>query len=295
MRRIFDRIVAGTIAISFLIAFLFIALSPLNKPLANRLLLVPFKGFNVLPILDYTVRHGYHCDWQNVYFKSRNGMRLHGWYLKLPGATRTYLVSHGNTGNMGFVLGLAPGLLETGASVFLYDYQGFGKSEGEASYETAIDDGLAAYDFLVQEQHVPKEQIVLFGQSFGCAVASQVMQEREVAGVVLQSGFSNVKDAARDMCPWMQLYPDCFFPETKLDNMTPYTTSHPPLLIIHGRKDVILPVKYASRIYNAAIEPKQIVILPNSNHWIFATDVPETLEVLRSFLARLSEPTNQLK
>jgi|AGTN01.1.fsa_nt_gi Dipeptidyl aminopeptidases/acylaminoacyl-peptidases len=287
MRRIFDRLFAGTIAISFVTAFLFLALSPLNKPFANSLLLLPLKEVSVPPILDHTIRHGYKCDWENVYFKSRNGARLHGWYLKLPGATKTYLVSHGNTGNVGFVLGLAPGLLETGASVFLYDYQGFGASEGKASYETVIDDGIAAYDFLVAEEHVPKEQIVLFGQSFGCAVASQVMKERRVAGVVLQSGFSNVEEAARDKCPWMQLYPDWFFPETKLDNMTPYMTPHPALLIIHGKKDFILSVKYASRIYKAAIEPKQIKLLPNSNHWIFATDVPETLEALESFLGQL--------
>lgn len=69
--------------------------------------------------------------------------------------------------------------------------------------------------------------------------------------------------------------------------MTPYMTPHPPLLILHGKQDVILSAKYAGRIYKAAIEPKQLKILPNSNHWIFATDVPETLDLLRSFLARL--------
>ncbi|MBK9143530.1 MAG: alpha/beta hydrolase [Candidatus Melainabacteria bacterium] len=155
----------------------------------------------------------------------------------LPGAKKTYLFSHGNAGNISQRLLPIAALLESGGSVFIYDYQGFGRSQGRASFRNRVPDGLAAYDYLRDHLHADPTRIISYGESPGCAIATKIMEERPVAGVVLQSPFSSVVEAARDKLPWTVLYLESLFPQRFLDNVHPFEKDHPPLLVLHGSRD----------------------------------------------------------
>jgi pimeloyl-ACP methyl ester carboxylesterase len=227
---------------------------------------------------------------EEVKFKSANGKMLNGLYFKREGAKRVLLLSHGNAGNVAHRIPHVVHMLQMGASVLLYDYQGYGKSEGEPSVSGIVEDGLAAYDFLTKQIGWHANQVVSYGESLGCAVTCQIAKQRSAAALVLQSGFASLPGAARDRFIWLNLFPDFTFPQPQLNNCQILAANKTPLLIIHGEKDNILPIKYADQMYTAAISPKQFVRLKNSGHNdILEADLKEYVGALTTLFKHLDE------
>lgn len=234
------------------------------------------------------------ATWNSETFESKNGKKLHGWHLNLPNARRTILVSHGNAGNIAGRTLLLVSLLAARCSVFIYDYQGYGKSEGAPSPEGIVEDGVSAYDYLTKEKKVPQAEIVLYGESLGCAVSSNIMKARSVSGVILQSCFSNIQAAAKERLAWMHLFPDWSFPQKALDNVAAFKSDHPPLLLLHGAKDWILSSRYSEAVYKNAKGRKKLVILPECNHNdVFINDLDLAMSSLNSFLDDLDSKDTQ--
>lgn len=201
----------------------------------------------------------------DVFIAVPNNNRIHAWYFKKPSAKMTFLISHGNAGNICYRLHLIKTLLPYG-SVLIYDYEGYGKSEGSPSRKAACEDGLAAYDYLVKQQFVKPDQLILYGESLGCAVSCEISRSRKVGGIILQSGWTSLLDVARDKYLLFRLYPDYCFAQPRLNNMDVLAKAHPPLLLIHGQQDKILPCRYSQELFSSACEPKQIILLPNASH-----------------------------
>lgn len=270
---------------------LLLVLSPMvSWPLYNKLLFFPDKKTQ-LPagVFDKIAEH-YKAKWQEDYFPSANGKRIHAYYFVQPGSKYTALISHGNAGNSDYRSLLIANLLQCGLSAMIFDYQGYGKSEGEPSCEGISDDGLAAYDFLVNQKHVAPESVILYGESLGCAVAMNTMKHRKVGGVIAQSGFSSLVTAARDRLPWLWLFPAAAFP-VQFDNVAALGGEHPPVLVIHGEKDFILPVRYADEMYAGASEPKTILKLPHAGHNdLNVVDLPQYIGGVTGFLNSLHQP-----
>lgn len=224
---------------------------------------------------------------EDVSFPSVTGEKLNALFFTREGAKKIFLMSHGNAGNVAHRLPQVVHFLNMGMSVLVYDYQGYGKSGGEPSVGGIINDGVAAYDYL-RSQGWKANQIVVYGESLGCAVSCQIAKQREVAGIILQSGFSSLPSAARDRFVWLNLYPDFTFPNPQLNNCTILAAQHAPLLIIHGVKDFILPVKYGDEMYAKAIQPKHIVRLEHSGHNdLLSQDLKEYVGCISSFIKDL--------
>lgn len=229
---------------------------------------------------------------QEVNFKSAGGKTLNGLYFARDGAKQVLLLSHGNGGNIAHRLPAIIHMLNMGASVLVYDYQGYGKSEGDPSVGGIVEDGLGAYDFLNKVKGWKPSQIVGYGESLGCAVTCQIAKQRRLAGVVLQSGFSSLPIAARDRFIWLNLFPDFTFPQPQLNNCEILAHSDVPLLIIHGEKDEILPIKYADQMYASAAGRKQFVRLKHSGHNdMFDQDLQEYRAALGKFIKAIEENT----
>ncbi len=241
-------------------------LSPANSLLTNFMLFHPEKDAVADAEQVKAIKQKYKLTWTDAYFPSKDGTRLHAWYITQPGAKKTFLISHGNGGNLAYRLPIVEALASTGESMFFYEYQGYGKSDGKPTPEGIVKDGIGAHDYLVNEKKVSAHDIILYGESLGCSVSTAIAQARPVDGIILQSGFSTITEAARDHLPWFRLFPDEAFPQRFLDNVTAYKTEHRPLLLLHGKNDWILPCRYSEQIFASAIEPKQIVLLPNCSH-----------------------------
>lgn len=274
------------------LAVLAAAISPANFLLTNFLLFHPEKDTQPDPQRLAAIQSKFKTVWTDETFSAHDGTKLHGWYVQVPNSKKTFLVSHGNAGNLAYRLKIIDAIAASGCSVFAYDYRGYGKSEGEPTCEGIANDGVGAYDYLVKVKNVAPENIVLYGESLGCAVSTYISQKRSVGGVVLQSGFSSIVEAARDRLPWFNLYPEETFPQRFLDNVTAYKHKHPPLLLLHGAKDWILPSRYSQKIFDSAVEPKQLVLLPNASHNdVYDGDSAIVNDALKKFVDSLISQT----
>ena len=259
---------AFLVALELLVVGLFLLAlgSPYNKKLVNFFLFHPSKDMVIEPAKIAGYKTDYGAEVLQMKFVSKNGKKLHAWYIKVPDSETTYLVSHGNAGNLTYRYHVFDVLLASGGSVFIYDYQGYGLSEGDSDDLTIIDDGVSAYDFMVSNLKIPKDQIIGYGESLGCAVTTKIMEKRPLKAVILQSPFATLVGAAKDKIHWTRLYPDWMFSQNHLNNVDAYRKKHPPLLLIHGDTDWVLKSNYSRHIFKQAIEPKDIFIIPNLGH-----------------------------
>lgn len=228
---------------------------------------------------------------EEVYLVSKSGKKIHGWYYSAAGSAQVILFNHGNAGNLLSRTSILALLLKTGASIFIYDYEGFGKSEGLPTIEGILENGLVAYDFLVSTKGVKPQNIIVYGESLGTGVAMYLAEHKPVAGVILQSGFSSLRTIALESFPALKVFPSFLFPTQQLDTLALVKKTHPPLLIVHGVKDEIVPYSHAKRLYSEATEPKQLLTLPNSGHTDLTMTAPqEFLKTVVDFMARLRQP-----
>lgn len=274
-------LVIATIAVFAVIYFM---LSPrVSMSRYSALLFQPQK----FPAGNYRLGDILGVPCQDAAFRSIDGKVLHGWYFKQPEAKYTILVCHGQGGNITELETLARSLLQTGNSVFLFDYRGYGMSEGVPSLEGLCDDGLGAYRFLTENRLLDPHSIVLYGESLGTGVASYLASRVPSAGLVLQSGFSSLEKICREKEDFLAVYPRQLMPESQFNNLANLKGPHPPLLIIHGLKDQTISPLHADELFRETRQPKQIFLLPQGRH----DDIPAQpgyVYAVREFLEGLS-------
>lgn len=224
-------------------------------------------------------------DFKQVWFKAPDGSRVNAWYYSLPGAKKIALISHGNGGNNAHRAIISAILLTHGLSVLVYDYEGYGKSEGKPSVKHIVQDGISAYDYIRNNLKFRPSQIVLLGESLGTGVSCQIAAQRQCAGIILESGYARLMEAGRDAVPWLWWYPHDWFDD--LDSIAVLKKAHAPVLIIHGDNDSILNVEYSRRLYAEAVEPKKLVIVHNMLHCVSDLDNKVFNDSVGNFLKTL--------
>ncbi len=203
---------------------------------------------------------------QDVYFEGSDKKRIHAWYVVNPKAHMTVLLSHGNGGNLTYRAELVATLVKAGLSVLAYDYEGYGKSEGEPSVETACNDAKSAYEYLVHDSKIPADKIILCGESLGTGITGDLASKVKCAGVILQCPFMSLRERAVELLPIENIYPQFFYPANALDNVAVFSKPHAPLLIIGGVLDHVLPIHHADELFKSAIEPKSYIRIENAGH-----------------------------
>ena len=203
---------------------------------------------------------------QDIFVPIGNGKHLHAWYFANKKAGPTVVVCHGNEGNISDMSKLIKLLLRSGASVFIFDYQGYGVSGGAPSIKGICQDALAVYDWLVKKQRLDPKQIVFYGESMGASVVCWLIQQRTVAGVILQAASTNMRRIAHETFPFLSIFPNFLFPRPYFDNVAALRNIPRPLLLIHGLKDKAVVPKHTKNIFAGAREPKRMALLPNTMH-----------------------------
>ncbi len=224
--------------------------------LEKRLIYFPMRAHDVTPA-------GLGLAHEELTLRTEDGVRLHGWFLPVKGSRLTVLVSHGNAGNVSHRLDRAL-LMQSrlGVDTLLFDYRGFGSSEGSPDEEGTYRDARAAYRWLVA-RGVSPERIVLFGESLGSAVALQLALEVEVLALVLESPFASIPEMARAVYPFLPLWP---FVRTRYDNVAKVGRLRMPLLVLHGARDEVVPFAQGRRVFDKAPEPKTFFAIKGASH-----------------------------
>jgi uncharacterized protein len=198
---------------------------------------------------------------QDIFFNSKNGKKLQAWYFKNANAKKTALVHHGQAGNVSSFLDTAYALVSSGASVFLYDYEGYGLSEGHPSNANLCDDADAAYEYLVAQKLAAPDDIIEVGLSMGSGLACRMAESRPCAGLILVGAYTSLEQVAKHHLAFLRLYPSFIFPRPDLGIGNLFKEKKTPLLLIHSIQDPLLPIAMADEIYAAAQGPKTYIRL----------------------------------
>ena len=260
---------------------LYISLAPrFNVPLYRRLLFFPARfprDFSGLPVLEGIAG-------EDVYFSGDRGQNLNGWYFDKPESEYVILFNHGNSGNLTIRHHISRLMVLSGYSVFVYDYQGFGRSSGKPTTDGICSDGEAAYDYLVHTRGIQPERIVIYGESLGVSVAAHLSTVRDCSGLILQSGFASLSRIACQHFPLLRIYPTSLYPQPCFNNIEILKNSSKPLLIIHGDLDRVIPVQHAQDLYQAHPGTKKFLRLPATAHGdVWSTAENEYLAAMLEF------------
>jgi len=202
-------------------------------------------------------------QFQDVYFAAEDETKLHGWYCPADQPRAVVLIAHGNAGH---IASRAPWLryLQTKAnvSVFMFDYRGYGRSEGMPTVEGAIQDATAARAKLCELAAVKDSEMFLMGESLGGAIVVQLAAKSPPRGLILQSTFSSLRDVADIHYPKLSW----LVPRNKLDSVAQIAAFRGPLLQSHGTTDRTIPFSSGEKLFGAANEPKEFVAIENAQH-----------------------------
>ena len=205
-------------------------------------------------------------QYEDISFGSLGEVQLHGWFIPGKGeaGNTTWIWFHGNGGNIGHrVDELAMLHHRLGVTVFIFDYQGYGKSPGEPTEQGTYQDARAALEYVSARSSVDADKIVYLGRSLGAAVAVELATESPPAGMVLISPFSSVSDMARLAFPYL---PVGWLLKDRYDSISRIRNLQIPLLIIHGAQDETVPFKQGRLLFEAANEPKAFQLAPGARH-----------------------------
>lgn len=219
---------------------------------------------------------------EDHWFTAPDGVRLHGWLLRADSTSPALVISHGNAGNISHRLEFIRQLHRLGCTVFIYDYRGYGRSEGSPSEEGVYLDGTGAFDYLASLDGIDPKRVALFGQSLGGAVAVHVAAKRRPAALILEATFSSARDVAAELYSFL---PARFFLRSKFDSESTIRKNTAPLLMLHGSVDSIIPVKLGRKLFDAANPPKEFIEIRGASHNdVYLVGGDRYLQKIREFL-----------
>ncbi|HEX7152317.1 MAG TPA: alpha/beta hydrolase [Thermoanaerobaculia bacterium] len=228
-----------------------------------------------------------HGDWnhpgvENVTFTTSDGVKLHGWYFRATDANAPLLVwFHGNGGNLTYRVEPAEKLARRGISVFLFDWRGYGKSEGRPTERTLFHDALAAYDFAVTR--AKPENIVLYGESLGGPYAAWVAKKKKARCVILENSFPSLKDLGNALYAPLPLG---WTAPRALRTTDWLNDAGIPVLVMHGRRDSIIPYRLGEQIFNELRVPKEMLTADTADHAAIPYVEPRYYEAVVRFVNR---------
>ncbi|HEY4759383.1 MAG TPA: alpha/beta hydrolase [Thermoguttaceae bacterium] len=202
-------------------------------------------------------------SFEDAYFQAADGTKLHGWYVPHDSPKAVILFCHGNAGNITHRADILEELNDIGASVLIFDYRGYGRSQGKPSEKGVLADARAARAWLAKREKIPEKNVVVMGESIGGAVAVDLAAKDGAKGLVLISTFTNLPELAAYHYP---IFPVRLLMRSQFDSVGLIAKYKGPLLQMHGDVDTIVPIKFGRKLFEAANEPKQFLVIHNHDH-----------------------------
>lgn len=202
--------------------------------------------------------------YEEVSFAAADGTRLSGWLVPGDAQAPVVLFCIGNAGNISHRLDTLLLLHELGVAVFIFNYRGYGTSDGKASEAGLYADVAGAVKHLEGRGWAP-ERMIFFGRSLGAAVALEQALLTPPAGLVMEAAFTSITAMGRRHYPGLSHLLG-WFVAAKYDNLVKIAQLKSPLLLIHGQRDSICPPAMAEELHASASGEKHLLWVPQADH-----------------------------
>ncbi len=220
---------------------------------------------------------------EDAYITTRDNLKINAWFIPAENPGYILLFCHGNAGNIGHRLEKIALLRKLGLNILIFDYRGYGRSQGSPSEKGFYLDARGAYDYLVKERKVSAEKIILYGESIGTAVAVDLAAQAPVKAVILEGAFSRGRDMAKTLYPFLPafIFADSFNSLSKIRQVKAAK------LFLHSQEDEIVPLRLCEKLFLAAQEPKLLARLRGSHNGAFFDDQDTYTSAIADFIKRL--------
>ncbi len=225
-------------------------------------------------------------DFEDVVFKSADGLDLSGWYIPAKNSKHTLLFCHGNGGNMAHRLDSINIFHNLGLNCFIFDYRGYGDSPGKPGEKGTYTDAMAAYKWLTEGKKIPAEGIIIFGRSLGGSIAAQLASKVEARALIVESTFTSYVDIGNEYYPYMPVRWFARFGYRTIDYIRDVRC---PVMLIYSRNDEIVPYKFGLELYEAANEPKEFIEIFGGHNDCFLTSGEIYTEIWEKWIKFLVE------
>ncbi len=240
------------------------------------------RSLMYLPLENNYSKDKLEVEVEKVKIVTSDNISLLGWFHKKDlNKFKTIVYFHGNAGNLKNRIHKLNHFKDMDVNFLIIAWRGFSGNKGKPNEENLYIDGLSAVNWVVN-QNVKEEDIILYGESLGTGIATEIAQQKNYAGVILETPFTSMVAAAKNFYPYLPvslLLKDRYENDKKIKNI------NIPLLVMHGEKDEIVPFKMGKKIYDLANEPKYYYFTKHDNHMMEYDD--QLLNVLKDFIKRL--------
>ncbi|MDJ0807495.1 MAG: alpha/beta hydrolase [Gammaproteobacteria bacterium] len=225
-------------------------------------------------------------SYEDVELVTKDGIKLQAWYLPATQARGTLLFLHGNAGNISHRLDSLQLFHNLGLNTLIFDYRGYGNSAGKPDEAGIYQDAETAWQYLTEVRGIPPGEILLFGRSFGGAVAAYLAELHPALGLILESTFTSVPDMAAALYPWL---PVRSLTKAHYDTRSRLASIEIPVLVIHSPDDEIIPYDHGRTLFELAGEPKRFLQLQGDHNYGFM----KSLEAYRAGWDEFIEACNR--
>ena len=220
---------------------------------------------------------------EKIQIKTKDGIDLLGWYHeKNLREFKTLLYFHGNAGSLENRIHKLNKFDDMKINFLIIAWRGFSGNKGKPSEQGLYEDGQSAIQWLL-EKGLKEEDIVIYGESLGTGVATHLAQNRNFAGVILETPFTSMVDAAKTFYPYI---PVNLLLKDKFNNKNKIKNINSPILIMHGEVDQIVPFAMGKKIFEFANEPKFSYFTKYDDHMMEYDE--NLIKALNSFLKSLN-------
>jgi fermentation-respiration switch protein FrsA (DUF1100 family) len=199
---------------------------------------------------------------REAFLSTEDGLSLLSWYLPGRPGRPVILYFHGNGGHIGHRSQRMLRFAREGYAVLMPEYRGYGSNPGTPTESGFYADARAALDFLEREG-VALNRLVLYGESLGSGVAVELATQQQVAGLILEAPFTSVAEVAQCHFPYV---PAARLVIDRFDSRSRIGRVRAPILVLHGQRDRVVPVRFGRALFDAAPEPKEGWFVPQAGH-----------------------------
>ena len=227
----------------------------------------------------------------DVTVETSDGVNINAWWVPVKNPRATVLFCHGNGGNVSYYLETLKVFKRLGLSALIFDYRGYGRSQGKPSEQGTYLDAEAAWQYLTHTQKIAPQQLIIWGRSLGGAIATRTAARHPAGLLIIESAFTSVPDVAHAHIAWL---PAWVFAEYRYDTRRYVEQITMPTLIIHSSEDEIIPFAHGRKLFETLEGPKAFLAIKGSHNQGFIDSLSVYEPGIDAFIRRYAGGTNEV-